>query len=42
MFAMLGSTEVDGKKIDNLVKEGVIKREINGNRERTKKEVLNS
>ena len=27
MVAMLGSTEVDGKKIDNLVKEGVIKRE---------------
>ena len=27
MVAMLGSTEVDGKKIDNLIKEGVIKRE---------------
>ncbi len=38
MVAMLGSTEIDGKKIDALVKEGKIKKEkLNQIIERTKK-----
>ena len=37
MVAMLGSTEVDGKKINDLVKEGKLSKKLDEIVDRTKK-----